>query len=110
MHADHKHKTAFWAGNRLMEWKFMPFGLKNAPAKFQRVMDEALQGLSYARCYIDDILVYSLSVEDHCAHVETILERLEAVGLTCHPGKCVFGVQEILYLGHLIRPGTLAPH
>ena len=45
MHADHKHKTAFWAGNRPMEWKFMPFGLKNASAKFQRVMDEALQGL-----------------------------------------------------------------
>ena len=62
----HRHKTAFWAGNRLMEWKFMPFGVRNAPAKFQRVMDETLEGLHFVCCYIDDNLVFSLTTWSIC--------------------------------------------
>ena len=108
MHPDHRHKTAFWAGSQLMEWAFMPFGLKNAPSKFQRVMDGALQGLPFARCYIDDILIYSPSFEEHLAHLTKVFECLERVNLTCHPGKCVFAVKEVMYLGHLLRPRKLA--
>ena len=105
----HQHKTAFWAGSRLMEWKFMPFGVKNAPAKFQRVMDETLQGLEAARCYIDDILVFSHSLAEHLDHLQQVFERLRRAGLKCHPGKCVLAVVEVQYLGHLVKPGTIEP-
>ncbi len=59
-----KAKTAFWGVNShgkdcLYQWKFLPFGLKNAPVKFQRVMDRILAGLDLVQCYIDDIVVYS---------------------------------------------------
>jgi hypothetical protein len=47
----------------------LPFGLKNAPAKFQRVMDWVLVGFGFAKCYIDDIIVFSLTLEDHKHHL-----------------------------------------
>ena len=57
-------KTTFWGVNHDMKdqvyhWKFLPFGLKNAPAKFERVMDQVLSGLLFARCYIDDVIIFS---------------------------------------------------
>jgi hypothetical protein len=63
-------KTAFWGINShgkdyLYQCKFLPFGLKNAPAEFQRVMDRILAGLDFVQCYIDDIVVYSDTVEEH---------------------------------------------
>ena len=62
--ADDRVKTAFWRVDRdgrdqLYHWKFLPFGLKNAPAEFQRVMDRVLTGLPFARCYIDDVIIFS---------------------------------------------------
>jgi hypothetical protein len=65
-----KAKIAFWGVNSrgkdcLYQWKFLPFGLKNAPAEFQCVMDRILAGLDFVRCYIDDIVVYSDTVEEH---------------------------------------------
>jgi hypothetical protein len=65
-----KAKTAFWGVNShgkdcLYQWKFLPYGLKNAPAKFQRLMDKILARLDFVRCYIDDIVVYSDTVEEH---------------------------------------------
>jgi len=65
-----KVKTAFWGVNShgkdcLYQWKFLPFGLKNAPTEFQRVMDRILAGLDFVRCYIDDIVVYSDTVKEH---------------------------------------------
>jgi Reverse transcriptase (RNA-dependent DNA polymerase)/C-5 cytosine-specific DNA methylase len=59
MEPTHRCRTAFWAGSKLYEWLYMPFGLKNAPAKFQRCMDEALRGVHCARCYIDDVIIFS---------------------------------------------------
>jgi hypothetical protein len=67
---ENKEKTAFWGidkdgKNRLYQWKFLPFGLKNAPAEFQRVMDRIFVGLEFVRCYIDDIIVFSTSIQKH---------------------------------------------
>jgi hypothetical protein len=69
-----KAKTAFWGVNShgkdcLYQWKFLPFGLKNAPAEFQRVMDRILARLDFVRCYINDIVVYSDTVEEHQIHL-----------------------------------------
>ena len=85
----------------------MPFGLKNALAEFQRVMDRILAGLDFARCYIDDIIVYSSIVEEHQRHLQQVFERLREHGLKLHPGKCKFFHDQIEYLGHTIYPGGL---
>ena len=67
-------KTAFWGidddgRDMLFHWKFLPFGLKNAPAEFQRVMDQVLKGLPFARCYIDDVIIFSDTPEEHVKHL-----------------------------------------
>jgi hypothetical protein len=72
----------------LYQWKFLPFGLKNALAEFQRVMDKILTGLDFVRCYIDDIMVYSDTVEEHQIHLQIVFEQLKAHGLCLHLGKC----------------------
>ena len=77
-----KGKTAFWGRNRkLWEWNVVPFGLKNAPPFFQRLMDRVLQGLSFARCYIDDIIVWSNNLQEHLEHLQEVFRRLEGIGL-----------------------------
>jgi len=69
-----KVKTIFWGINPhgkdcLCQWKFFLFGLKNAPTKFQWVMDQMLMSFSFAKCYIDDIIVFSLTPGDHMHHL-----------------------------------------
>jgi hypothetical protein len=90
-----KAKTSFWGVNShgkdcLYQWKFLPFGLKNAPIEFQRVMDRILAGLYFVRCYINDIVVYNDTVEEHHIHLQIMFERLKAHGLRLHLGKCKF--------------------
>jgi len=109
---EEKAKTAFWGVNShgkdcLYQWKFLPFGLKNAPAKFQRVMDRILARLDFVRCYIDDIVVYSDTVEKHQIHLQIVFERLKAHGLRLHPGKCKFFKENVEYLDHVIYLGGL---
>ena len=112
VHEGDKPKTKFWGIDShgkdcLYQWRFLPFGLKNAPAEFQRVMDRILRGLPFARAYIDDILVYSDSVAEHELHLQMIFDRLRAHGLRLHPEKCRFFQDVIEYLGHTIYPGGL---
>jgi hypothetical protein len=69
-----KVKTTFWGidphgKNYLYQWKFLPFGLKNAPLKFERVMDQVLTNLGFAKCYIDDIIVFNLTPRDYMHHL-----------------------------------------
>ena len=74
----------------------MPFGLKNAPATFQRMMDVVLQGLeSFLVLYIDDVLIFSNCWEDHLEHIRVVIERLQAAGLRAKPSKCLLCSQLI---------------
>ena len=66
-----------------------------------------MAGLDFARCYIDDIIVYSATVEEHQSHLQQVFERLREHGLKLHPGKCKFFHDQIEYLGHTIYPGGL---
>ena len=103
-------KTAFWGANRVLwEWLVVPFGLKNAPPYFQRRMDQVLQGLPFARCYIDDIIIWSRNLEEHLEHLKEVFRRLREAGLKVHPGKCVFGANGIDFLGHHISANRLEP-
>jgi hypothetical protein len=110
LHEEDKAKTTFWGvdaqGREVRyQWKYLPFGLKNAPSEFQRVLDRVLEGLPFARAYIDDILVYSDSVEEHKAHLREVFQRLREAGLTLHPEKCAFFQVKVPYLGHMVVPG-----
>ena len=87
-------KTCFWVGNRLMAYRRMPYCLRNASAHFQRVMDTelALAGLDHcAVAFIDDVLIWSGSPEQHEKDVAAVLDMLQACGLRAHPDKSIFG-------------------
>jgi len=106
--ADAQQKTAFTTPFGLFEFKRMPFGLQGAPATFQRMMDKLLDGLGdFARAYIDDLVVFSTSWEEHLQHLRTVLQRLQKVGLTAKPTKCQFGMTECTYLGHVVGGGKV---
>jgi hypothetical protein len=79
----HKHKTAFICEYGLYEFNFMPFGLCNAPGTFQRAMNNILQKVLYefALVYLDDIIVFSKTIDDHITHLNAVFELLEQQGL-----------------------------
>ena len=87
----------------------MPFGLKNASACFQRVMDDALAHHPNAKCYIDDLLIYSTTIEQPLAHIRQAFGSIATMGLKAHPSKSVFVAQESLYLGHLLSASGVRP-
>ncbi|CAI5460577.1 unnamed protein product [Closterium sp. Yama58-4] len=103
-----RKKTAFHGPDGLYEWKFMPFGMKNAPALFQRVMDSVLRNVPAAACYIDDVVVFSASAEQHVKDVSDTLAAIRDAGLTCHPKKCSFGNSSVKYLGFEVQGGQLS--
>jgi hypothetical protein len=70
-------------------------------------MDRILAGLDFVGCYIDDIVVYNDTVEEHQIHLQIVFEQLKAHGLRLHPGKCKFFQENVEYLGHVIYPGGL---
>ena len=85
----------------------MPFGLKNAPTTFQRLMDIVLKGTTdFCQWYIDDISIFSLTWD---THILTVLTRLQSSGLTLQLPKCLFGAKTCEFLGHRIGPGYISP-
>ncbi|ADN88182.1 polyprotein [Pineapple bacilliform CO virus] len=113
MHPDSVPWTAFWAINGLYEWLVMPFGLKNAPAVFQRKMDHCFRGTEdFIAVYIDDILVFSETPEQHKKHLEIFLQIARKNGLVLSPTKMKVGVQQVDFLGATIGNSRirLQPH
>ena len=102
-------KTAIITPFGLFEMPRMSFGLRNASQTFQRFMDEVMRGLTCCYVYLDDILVASASHEEHQRHLRQVLERLDRFGVTINPGKCVFGVSRISFLGHDVSVDGIAP-
>ena len=96
---------------RQYQWKVLPFGVANAGACFSQLMETVLTGMSYrcALAYLDDVIVWSNSFEEHLADVEAVLERLELAGLKARPQKCNFFVKEVHLLGHVVTPEGVKP-
>ena len=80
----------------------MSFGLKNAAQAFQRFMDEVLRDMDYCFVYLDDILVSSKSLEEHKLHLRALFERFQEHGILINLAKCVFGAQEVTFLGYKV--------
>lgn len=98
-------KTAFVTTRGQYAWNVMPFGLTNAPSTFQMIMNETLREYLHQTVlvYLDDILIYSRTKEEHKRHVREILERLRAVNFKAKESKCTFFSQELKFLGHVIN-------
>eukprot|EP00731_Ephydatia_muelleri_P007838 Em0004g176a len=99
-----REKTAFVTPFGLFQFRVMPFGLCNAPATFQRLMERVLAGLHWMTClvYLDDIIIFSRSVETHVKQLKEVLERLKIAGLKIRPKKCHLLQTSVQYLGHVI--------
>ena len=89
----------------------MPFGLKNAPATFQRLMNSVLTGLQGLRCliYLDDIVIFARDLQDHTVKLREIFDRLQKYHLKIKPSKCEFLRKEVVYLGHRISEQGVQP-
>lgn len=95
--------TAFLVPSGLYEWLVMPFGLKNAPAVFQRKMDNTFRGTEhFIAVYIDDILVFSETEEEHVKHLRIMLNICKSNGLVLSPTKMKIGTNTIEFLGAVI--------
>ncbi|KAE8218977.1 hypothetical protein CF319_g7241 [Tilletia indica] len=103
-------KTAFICHRGLFQYKRVPFGLRNAPSVFQRLMDRVLGSLrwSTAVVYIDDAVVATDTIEEHVQALETLLQSATAVGLKFSPAKCTFGVPSLVLLGRKVSGAGVA--
>ena len=97
-------KTAFRTRNGLFEYLVMPFGLCGAPSSFQEYINDVLREYLDIFCtaYIDDILIYSSSMNEHRNHMEKVLKAIKKAGLQLDISKCEFHVTETIYLGLII--------
>ena len=83
--------------------------MTQAPAYFQRVVHEVIEGLTFAYGYLDDILVFSKSIEEHFQHCEIIFQRLRKYKLKLSYAKCAFLKSQVQYLGHLLSGAGIEP-
>lgn len=106
-----REKTAFTTGHGLYQFRSMPMGLTNAPATFQRFMELVLKGLPWHICmvYLDDILIYSQSFEEHIAALEEVFSRIGAAGLRLKAKKCQLARDHVVFLGHVVSAEGLRP-
>ena len=104
MEEESQEKTAFTTHAGLFEFTVMPFGLCNAPATFQRLMENVLTGLARERCivYLDDILVMGRTFEEHLANLRVVFSRLANAGLKLKPSKCELVHREVNFLGYVV--------
>ncbi|XP_029967090.1 LOW QUALITY PROTEIN: uncharacterized protein LOC115402705 [Salarias fasciatus] len=111
-----REKTAFTTPLGLYEFQRMPFGLCNAPATFQRLMQQCLSGQITERpnyrvllVYLDDIIVYSPDFDTHLQNLEEVFERLWRHGLKLRPDKCKLLQREVKFLGHVVNQAGVMP-
>ena len=110
MSPDAQKKAAFVTNEGLFQFRVMPFGLCNAPATFERLMDRVLCGMRWSRClvYLDDVISFGKSVPEAIWRLEEVLARLSDFGLQLKAKKCTFMQTEVGFLGHIVGRSGLA--
>ena len=110
MSPDAQKKAAFVTNEGLFQFRVMPFGLCNAPATFERLMDRVLCGMRWSRClvYLDDVISFGKTVPEAIGRLEEVLARLSDFGLQLKAKKCTFMQTEVGFLGHIVGRSGLA--
>jgi cleavage and polyadenylation specificity factor subunit 1 len=102
VHPDDIQKTSITTPFGLFKFPFMSFGLRNTAQTFQHFMDDILQGLDFCFAYLDDILVFSQSLEEHEKHLQTLFDQLQRYGILINPAKCVFQAPKVTFLSYKV--------
>lgn len=112
MHPDSIPKTAFSVENGKYEFTRMPFGLKNSPSTFQRVMDDVLRDLQnkVALVYMDDVIIFSASLDEHIANLKSVFKKFREYNLKVQLDKSEFLRKEVEFLGHVITADGIKPN
>ena len=110
MHPDDQYKTAFVTSFGLYEYTKMPMGLCNSPATFQRLMQHIFNDTVFQimLIYLDDLIIYSTTIEEHIERLDKVFTRLKEHGLKLKGKKCHFFKPQVKYLGHIISPEGIA--
>ena len=109
---EHKERTAFTVGPLgFYEYERMPFGLANSPATYQRLMETILQDLNLKICfvYLDDVIIFSDTYEEHLHRIDLVFQRLRETGLKLSPKKCSFFMPKVRYVGHVVSEHGIEP-
>lgn len=101
--------SAFVTPDSFLQYSVMAFGMRNAPATFQRLVNRVLSGVPKCNAYLDDLVVYSSDWPEHIALLRTVFERLQEGSLTLNLAKCEFGQATITYLGKEVGHGQVRP-
>lgn len=109
LHADDYQYTSFVLPFGQYEFKRLPFGLANAPRIFQRIMNKIFEDLNFVKIFLDDILIYSNSIEEHSLHLETILNRCKLNDISINFEKSNFLKKEVNYLGNIVSSEGIKP-
>lgn len=107
-----RRKTGFVTQEGQFQWTCLPFGLKTAPAIFQRILSNIIRKhklSDFTVNYIDDILVFSKSFEEHVEHLSQLLEAIIKEGFRLKLSKCTFALDSVQYLGHIIKHNSISP-
>ena len=104
-----KQLAAFVTPDGLYQYQVMPFGMKNAPATFQRMINKLVGRMEGCEAYIDDVVVYSDCWEDHLICLRRVLTKFAEVNLTVNLAKSEFGHAEVTFLGHVVGSGWVKP-
>ncbi|GBG74428.1 hypothetical protein CBR_g18840 [Chara braunii] len=111
VHPDDQYKTVFRARYGHYEFIVMPFGLTNAPATFQRCMNDLFRPWldKFVVVYLDDILVFSKTLQEHQGHLRQVLEKLREASFKINAKKCEWAKTQVLYLGHVLDGDGIKP-
>jgi RNase H-like domain found in reverse transcriptase/Reverse transcriptase (RNA-dependent DNA polymerase) len=111
MNPQDREKTAFVTRHGTYEFNVMPFGLCNAPATFQRLMDHVYRDIAwkFTVVYLDDTIVYSKTFDEHLEHLKETFIRIRKAGLKLNLEKCNFWMQRLPFLGHIVTSIGIAP-
>lgn len=101
--------SAFATPDVFLQYRVMPFGLRNSGATFQRLMSVVLSNMSNCEAYLDDVVCYGDTWEDHLKTLRGVFERLKAANLTLNLAKCEFGCATVTYLGKEVGSGKVHP-
>ncbi|GKB27784.1 reverse transcriptase domain-containing protein [Tanacetum coccineum] len=104
MAEEDEDKTAFFTGEGVFCYRKMPFGLKNARATYQRLVDKVFHNQigRNLKAYVNDMVIKSIFKEEMLADIKEAFERFRSINMKLNPKKCSFGVEEVPFLGHLI--------